>query len=87
MLDTRSSVPAWVRREFTDTGFQLRSGPWLDNPVVRGMTADGRGRIFVTYTVWKKSQPAAGTINFGAPYPEGDPRHRAMYGIAVKAVE
>ena len=87
MLDTRSPVPDWVQREFTDAGLQLRSGPWKGNPAVVGMTAGARGEIFVTYSVWKKQQPTAGTFTLGAPYPSGDPRYRAMYGIAVKAGE
>lgn len=84
MLDTRGEVPEWVRRDFTDTGLVLRSGPWTGNPVVQGMTADAKGEIHVTYTLWKKIQPAAGTITLGPPYPSGEAAHRAMYGIAVK---
>lgn len=84
MLDSRSQVPDWVRRDFTDTGLRLRSGPWADNPVVQGMTANGSGEIHVDYTVWKKIQPSAGSVTLGPPYPAGDAVHRAMYGIAVK---
>lgn len=84
MLDTRGEVPDWVRRDFINTGLRLRSGPWADNPVVQGMTADASGEIHVHYTVWKKHQPAAGTVTLGPPYPAGDAVHRAMYGIAVK---
>ncbi|HCN75900.1 MAG TPA: hypothetical protein DIT13_01750 [Verrucomicrobiales bacterium] len=84
MLDTRGEVPEWVRRDFTDTGFRLRSGPWAGNPVVEGMTADANGEIHVDYTVWKKAVPAAGAITLGPPYPLGGATHRAMYGIAVK---
>ena len=84
MLDVRAEVPDWVRRDFVEAGFQLRSGPWADNPVVQGMTANASGEIFVTYTVWKRSVPAVGPVKLGAPYPEKDGRFRAMYGIAVK---
>ena len=84
MLDARAEVPDWVRRDFVEAGFQLRSGPWADNPVVQGMTADASGEIFVTYTVWKRSVPAASLVKLGPPYPEKDGRFRAMYGIAVK---
>ncbi len=84
MLDSRSEVPEWVKRDFTEAGFQLRSGPWAENPVVQGMTADESGEIHVTYHVWKRTVPAAGAIKLGPPYPEKDGRYRAMYGIAVK---
>lgn len=84
MLDTRSEVPDWVRRDFTDTGLKLRSGPWAGNPVVQGMTADANGEIHVEYMLWKKAVPTAGTITLGPPYPVGEATHRAMYGIAVK---
>ena len=84
MLDTRGEVPDWVRRDFTDTGFKLRSGPWASNPVVQGMTADASGEIHVEYTLWKKAVTAAGTITLGPPYPTGEAKRRAMYGVAVK---
>lgn len=86
MLDTRSPAPDWVRSGFTDTGIQLRSGPWSANPVVQDLTADQNGEIFVTYKVWKKTTPAAGIIELAGPFPTGNPRNRAMYGIAVKAL-
>ena len=47
---------AAVRREFTDTGFQLRSGPWLDNPVVRGMTARTGAAESSSPTRWGKNR-------------------------------
>jgi ferric-dicitrate binding protein FerR (iron transport regulator) len=84
MLDQRAEVPEWVRRDFMEAGFQIRSGPWAHNPVVQGMTADASGLIHVDYRVWKRSIPAAGMVKLGPPYPENDGRHRAMYGIAVK---
>ena len=84
MVDARAEVPAWVRRDFIEAGFQLRSGPWADNPVVQGMTADASGEILVTYAVWKRTVGSASLVKLGAPYPEKDGRFRAMYGIAVK---
>lgn len=84
MLDVRAEVPEWVRRDFVEAGFQLRSGPWADNPVVQGMTADDSGAIHVNYKVWKRSVPSAGVVKLGPPYPEKDGRFRAMYGIAAK---
>lgn len=48
------------------------------------MTADENGDVYVTYSVWKKTQPAAGSVILGAPFPTGDPKFRAMYGIAIK---
>lgn len=84
MLDVRAEVPEWVRRDFVEAGFQLRSGPWADNPVVQGMTADDSGAIHVNYKAWKRSVPFAGVVKLGPPYPEKDGRFRAMYGIALK---
>jgi len=84
MLDVRAVVPEWVRRDFVEAGFQLRSGPWAGNPVVEGMTADANGEIHAEYVVWKKAVRAAGTITLGPSYPAGMATHRAMYGIAVK---
>lgn len=84
MFDMRGEVPDWVRRDFTDTGLKLRSGPWAGNPVMQGMTADANGEIHVDYTLWKKQVTAPGTLTLGPPYPIGEATHRAMYGIAVK---
>lgn len=84
MLDARAEVPEWVRRDFVEAGLQLRSGPWTDNPIVQGMTADASGVIFVTYQAWKRAVATAGQVKLGPPYPEQDGKHRAMYGIAVK---
>ncbi len=84
MLDTRGEVPDWVPRDFIETGFRLRSGPWASNPVVEGMTADANGEIHVEYVVWKKTVPVAGVITLGPSHPVGKATHRAMYGIAVK---
>jgi hypothetical protein len=84
MFDARAEVPDWVRSDFTEAAFGLRSGPWADNPVVKGMTADENGEIHVTYTVWKRDVPAPGLVKLGPPYPGDDGRYRAMYGIAVK---
>lgn len=84
MFDARAEVPEWVRRDFVEAGFQLRSGPWADNPVVQGMTADDSGAIHVNHKVWKRRVPSAGIVKLGPPYPEQDGRFRAMYGIAVK---
>lgn len=84
MLDARGEVPDWVRQDFSDTGWRLRGGPWADNPVVRGMTADEKGEIHLDYAVWKKEVDAAGPVVLGPPFPEGNATRRAMYGVAVK---
>lgn len=84
MFDARAEVPEWVRRDFVEAGFGLRSGPWADNPVVQGMTADDSGAIHVNYKVWKRRVPSSGVVKLGPPYPEQDGKHRAMYGIALK---
>ena len=85
MIDSRAQVPDWVRRDFVDAGFQLRSGPWANLPEVAGMTTDDTGTIYVSYRVWKRSVPQAGPVKLGAAYADpAQSHHRAMYGIAVK---
>lgn len=85
MLDERADVPAWVKRDFTVTSLRILSGPWADNPVVQGMTADANGELHVQYRVWKREVSQPGIVKLGAPYPDAaTARHRAMYGIAVR---
>ncbi|MBX7209531.1 MAG: FecR domain-containing protein [Verrucomicrobiaceae bacterium] len=85
MIDTRAETPEWVKREYVDAGFQLRSGPWANLPEVAGMTTDDTGTIYVSYRVWKRSVPQAGPVKLGAAYADpAQSHHRAMYGIAVK---
>jgi ferric-dicitrate binding protein FerR (iron transport regulator) len=83
MLDIRGPAPAWLERDFTDTGLRLRSGPWGKLPVTRKVEPDADGAYYLTYSVWRREVPA-GTLELGAPHARSQDRSRTMYGIAVK---
>ena len=84
MLDTRRRIPAWLKKEFKDTGWHLRSGPWAESGIVRGLRADARGEFFIEYTVWSRVMRKAGTVELGPPHILGEGGAKAMFGIAVK---
>jgi hypothetical protein len=86
MVDARNPTPDWLRDEFTDTGMQLRTGPWRDVGIVDDLMPDADGGLYVTYCVWKREVLAAGTVSLGPPRTPGQPGNRAMYGIAVQAM-
>jgi hypothetical protein len=86
MVDARNPTPDWLRDEFTDTGMQLRTGPWRDVGIVDDLMPDPDGGLYVTYRVWKREVLAAGTVSLGPPRTPGQPGNRAMYGIAVQAM-
>ncbi|MDF1811598.1 MAG: FecR domain-containing protein [Verrucomicrobiales bacterium] len=81
--DSRAEAPAWLQETFTNTGTQLRVGPW--NPAV----ADESGVIikddgpYLTAIVWKR-EVVPGVFELGPPR-EPDTEHLVtMYGLAVK---
>ena len=84
MFDARNPVADWLRRDFTDTGLQVRTGPWREVGIVEGMTPHADGGLYVTYRVWKRDVSSAGIVNLGPPRTSGQPGNRAMYGIAVQ---
>jgi hypothetical protein len=84
MLDTRVPIPQWLKKEFVDTGMQLRGGPWDRRPMAKGIPRDADGKIFVTYSVWQREVPKAGPVELGPPQMPGQTTNGAMYGIAVK---
>lgn len=84
MFDARNPVADWLRRDFADTGLQVRTGPWREVGIVEGMAPHADGGLYVTYHVWKREVPSAGVVNLGPPRTFGQPGNRAMYGIAVQ---
>ena len=84
MFDARNPVADWLRRDFSDTGLQVRTGPWREVGIVEGMAPHADGGLYVTYQVWKRDVPSAGVVNLGSPRTFGQPGNRAMYGIAVQ---
>ena len=87
LLDVRGPVPDWVQAGYRDTGIRLRSGPWNPVAIVRDVAPDSNGHLYVTCAVWRKDVPAAGIVELGPPYAQGQPANRAMYGIAVQALK
>ena len=84
MFDARNPVADWLRRDYSDTGLQVRTGPWREVGIVEGMAPHADGGLYVTYQVWKRDVPSAGVVNLGSPRTFGQPGNRAMYGIAVQ---
>lgn len=83
--DARHPEPEWVRREFTNVGFQLRSGPWTPRgKSLETLTDAEKAQLYVPHTVWKKSITQPGPIVLGSSLPAQGVHARAMYGIAVK---
>lgn len=81
--DIREEAPAWLTRDFSDTGTRIRVGPW--NPAV----ADEPGVVmkedspYLTAGIWKREVPA-GIVKLGPPRDEDSEGPVAMYGLAVK---
>ncbi len=87
MTDARKPAPDWLKAEFIDTGYRLRSGPWIP----RGTPADQLerlyqdGKSYLPYVVWRKRISAAGAVTLGSPQSEGQNGAPVMYSLAVKA--
>ena len=84
MFDARNPVADWLRRDFSDTGLQVRTGPWREVGIVEGMAPHADGGLYVTYQVWKRDVPSASVVSLGPPRTFRQPGNRAMYGIAVQ---
>jgi ferric-dicitrate binding protein FerR (iron transport regulator) len=84
MHDARKPPLEWLEEGFVDTGLMLRTGPWRNIPVVRGIEPDSAGQIFAHYTVWRKRVANGGTVQLGPPHVGGEGADKTMYGIAVK---
>jgi ferric-dicitrate binding protein FerR (iron transport regulator) len=88
MTDARFSAPGWLRAEFQDTGYHLRSGPWIP----RGTPADQNERFYkdekayIPYVVWRKRITEAGPVTLGSPLGANQRGTPVMYSLAVKAL-
>ena len=88
MTDARRSAPEWVQAEFQDTGYRLRSGPWIP----RGAPLDQNEhfyqdeKAYIPHVVWRKRVPEAGSVVLGSPLGANQRETPVMYGLAVKAV-
>jgi hypothetical protein len=86
--DARHPEPEWVRREFTNVGFQLRSGPWIPRgKTVETLTDADQKWLYVPHSVWKKKITQPGPIVLGSSLSAKGVLVRAMYGIAVKEAQ
>ena len=82
--DLRRPPPAWLSRDFADTGARLECGPW--DPTVNIVATDAPqrdGAVFLTCSVWRRVLPAAGVVVLGPPRDPGVPGRNLMYGVAV----
>jgi len=87
MFDSRATPPEWLRRDFKDTGFRLRSGPWWSDLVAtKNLQPDANGELYIVHSVWRRDVPSAATVTLGTPFVKGQKYPYAMYGIAVKAL-
>lgn len=88
MTDARAPTPDWIQRDFTDTGYRLRSGPWIPRGTPQNDFAHfyKDPAAYVPCAVWKKRISVASPVVLGSPLAQGKGRIPAMYGLAVKAV-
>lgn len=83
--DLRRPPPAWLARDFTDTGARVECGPW--DPAVNLVATDAPARggaVYLVCSVWHRAMPAAGSITLGPPRDPGVPGRNMMYGVAVR---
>jgi len=88
LFDTRATPPAWLQRDFRDTGLRLRSGPWGKFArEVKALKPDAEGELNLTHSVWRRDVLSAAAVTLGPPGIPGKGYPYAMYGVAVKALE
>ena len=88
LFDTRATPPAWLQRDFRDTGLRLRSGPWGKFArEVKDLKPDAEGELNLTHSVWRRDVLSAAAVTLGPPGIPGKGYPYAMYGVAVKALE
>ena len=83
--DMRKPPPAWLVRDFADTGGRIECGPW--DPAVNVMASEGPrrdGHVFLACSVWRRTVPAPGTVVLGPPRDPGVTGRNMMYGVAVR---
>lgn len=85
--DMRRRPPAWLAREFTDTGERVECGPW--DPKVNIVASDAPlrdGKVFLTCSVWRRTVTTAGTVVLGPPRDHLESGRNMMYGVAVRPI-
>ncbi len=86
--DPRHAAPEWLARDFVKTQMRLRSGPWpASAPITVGLEPLSNGQIYVSYEVWRREQPAPGTLALGSPFTHRRSGLPSMYGLVVKPLE
>ncbi|MDF1737910.1 MAG: FecR family protein [Verrucomicrobiales bacterium] len=81
--DSRVEPPVWLRQGFTDTGTQLRVGPWHPNMAGEpGVEVEADGP-WLNVNVWSR-EVAPGLLELGSPLTRDADEHVSMYGLAVK---
>ena len=83
--DMRRPPPAWLRRDFVDTGQRVECGPWDPRVNLVANNAPSRGgRVFLVCSVWRRSVAAPGAVVLGPPRDAGVSGRNLMYGVAVQ---
>jgi hypothetical protein len=81
-------VPAWLQRDFVDTGFNIGLDSGRNRYLSRARTAKGPGRsIDTVFSVWRREIPAPATVSLGSVQPPSDRVGFNMYGIAAASLE
>jgi len=85
-VDSRLPAPAWLVKDFTDTGMRigLENAPLPDSgtDVAKG---PGAGNL-APFAVWSREVKEAGTCTFGPPPDAAPNQPHWMYGIAAKGL-
>jgi hypothetical protein len=83
--DMRRPPPAWLARDFTDTGARIECGPW--DPKINIVASDAPlrdGKVFLACSVWRRTVTTAATVVLGPPRDPGVSGRNLMYGVAVR---
>lgn len=85
LADSRTPPPAWLEREFADTGLRigLENAPLLSSGRAVGV-GPGAGNM-APFAVWRREVAAGGTVTLGPPRENPDLELQWMYGIAARA--
>lgn len=87
MHDIRQPPPVWLQRDYSRTeaalSLPLRPG-LLSAEVAATVPTDAQGRLFLTFSVWRRDVPA-GTVILGESHASSERIPHFMYGLAVRA--
>lgn len=87
MTHVRAPAPEWVQKDYQDTGYQLRSGPWIPRETPRDEEARfyQDDKAYHTFAVWKRRISAPGFVTLSSPMNPAAPNNKPfMYGLAVR---